>query len=165
MQPTDTKDRAQTAAEKERTTRPALGDARAAEPPTAKEEAVTHQRLSVHDYARFALATIRLFNGALALFAPQILLRNLEADPATSAPALYAFRMFGVRTIVIGAQLLLPDGEVRRQTLRAAPLIHASDVAAAQLAGLPPRAARTTTAISAVNTVLAFLAQPSRNRP
>ena len=126
---------------------------------------MTDQRPSLRDYARIALAAIRLFNGAAALFAPRILLRSLEADPDKSAAALYAFRMFGVRTIIIGAQLLLPDGDVRRQALRTAPIIHASDVAAARLAGLPPRAARTTTIISAVNTILAVLAQPPRDRP
>ena len=75
----------------------------------------------------------------------------------------YPFRMFGIRTILIGVDLLSRDPEVRRHAVRAAPLIHASDTvsawAAGKLGALPPKAAKTATTISAVNLALALLAK------
>jgi len=104
-----------------------------------------------------------LFNGTAALFAPAALLRRLGADPDTNPAALYAFRMFGVRTVLIGAQLLLRNGGLRAHSLRVAPVIHVLDAAAAMIAGaqrqLPRRAATMAALISTVNTVLAVVAQ------
>ena len=118
------------------------------------------------DYARIALAGIRLFNGAAGLFAPAALFRRLGGDPDASPGALYAFRLFGVRTIVIAGELLLPDGEIRAHALRVAPVIHASDVTAALLLAtrghLPPRQAVAVVLISAINTVLSLIAQPRK---
>jgi hypothetical protein len=115
-----------------------------------------------HDYARITLAGIRLFNGVAALFAPATLARQLGVDPAANPAALYALRLFGVRTLLIGAQLLLRDGGVREHSLRVAPAIHALDASAALIAGergqLPRRAATTAAIISTVNTVLAMVA-------
>src|SRR3712207_6777522 len=115
------------------------------------------------DYARIALASIRLFNGAAALFVPATLARRLGVDPEANRAALYVLRMFGVRTVLIGAQLLLRDEGVRSHSLRVAPVIHAVDAAAALIAGdrghLPRRAATTVALISTVNTVLAVVAQ------
>lgn len=116
----------------------------------------------VRDSARIILACIRLINGAAALVAPKVLLRSLGVDPNTNPAALYAFRMFGVRTVVVGVELLLPPGEVRTRAVRSAVIIHASDVAAALLAGLPARGARTAALISTANTILAILARPRR---
>lgn len=124
------------------------------------------QSLRRQDYARFALAGTRLFNGALALVAPSILVRNLGVDPKTSPAILYVFRMFGIRTVLIGLDLLR-EGPRREKALRTAPLIHASDTIAAALAGLgglggkKKRAAVTIVAISAMNTALAILARPN----
>ena len=74
----------------------------------------------------------------------------------------YPFRMFGIRTILIGADLFATDPAVRRHAVRAAVVVHASDTLSAFMAGrsgaLPRRAARTATAISAVNLVLALVA-------
>lgn len=116
-----------------------------------------------HDYARITLAGIRLFNGVAALFVPATLARQLGVDPAANPAALYALRLFGVRTVLIGAQLLLRDGGVRAHSLRVAPVIHALDASAALIAGergqLPRRAATTAAVISTVNTVLAIIAQ------
>ena len=53
------------------------------------------------DYARIALASIRLFNGAAALFVPATLARRLGVDPETNRAALYVLRLFGVRTVLI----------------------------------------------------------------
>jgi hypothetical protein len=115
-----------------------------------------------HDYARITLAGIRLFNGVAALFVPATLARQLGVDPAANPAALYALRLFGVRTVLIGAQLLLRDGGVRDHSLRVAPAIHALDASAALIAGergqLPRRAATTAAIISTVNTVLAIVA-------
>jgi hypothetical protein len=115
-----------------------------------------------HNYARITLAGIRLFNGVAALFAPATLARQLGVDPAANPAALYALRLFGVRTVLIGAQLLLRDGGVRAHSLRVAPAIHALDASAALIAGergqLPRRAATTAAIISSVNTVLAIVA-------
>jgi hypothetical protein len=115
-----------------------------------------------HNYARITLAGIRLFNGVAALFAPATLARQLGVDPAANPAALYALRLFGVRTVLIGAQLLLRDGGVRAHSLRVAPAIHALDASAALVAGergqLPRRAATTAAIISTINTVLAIVA-------
>ena len=115
-----------------------------------------------HDYARITLAGIRLFNGVAALFVPATLARRLGVDPEANPAALYALRLFGVRTILIGVQLLLQDGGLRAHSLRVAPAIHALDATAALIAGergqLPQRAATTAAIISTVNTVLAIVA-------
>lgn len=119
----------------------------------------------VHEYARILLSAIRLFNGIAALFAPATLLRRLGVDPEANPAALYTFRMFGVRTVLIGAQLLLRNGGLRAHSLRVAPVIHALDATAAMIAGargqLPRRAATTAALISTVNTVLAVVARTS----
>jgi hypothetical protein len=95
-------------------------------------------------------------------FAPATLARQLGVDPAANPAALYALRLFGVRTVLIGAQLLLRDGGVRAHSLRVAPAIHALDASAALIAGergqLPQRAATTAAIISTINTVLAIVA-------
>jgi hypothetical protein len=117
----------------------------------------------VRAYARITLSAIRLFNGIVALFAPAVLLRRLGVDPETNRAAFYALRMFGVRTVLIGAQLLLRNEGLRAHSLRVAPVVHLLDAAAALIAGaqghLPRRAATTAALISTVNTVLAVIAQ------
>ena len=69
--------------------------------------------------------------------------------------------MFGVRTILIGLDLLCSDSDAHTDAIRMAPLIHASDTVAALLAArsgtLPTRTATSIVAISAINTVLAVL--------
>jgi hypothetical protein len=114
--------------------------------------------------ARRALAGIRIFNGAAALLAPVVLSRRLGVQEA-AGPMSYPFRMFGIRTILIGADLLAIDPAVRRHAVRAALAIHASDTISAAAAwksgALPRRAARMATAISAANVVLAWVADRS----
>ena len=115
----------------------------------------------VSSFARVTLAGIRIFNGTAGLLAPSMLSRKLDAEEA-AGPMSYPFRMFGIRTILIGVDLLSRDPEVRRHAVRQAPLVHASDTISAWTAGklgsLPPKAAKTATTISAVNLVLALLA-------
>ena len=111
--------------------------------------------------ARVALAGIRILNGAAGLFAPGMLARRLDVEQA-AGPMAYPFRMFGIRTVLIGSDLLARDPAVRRHAVRAAIVVHASDTVCAYVAGatgaLPRKAARTATAISALNVVLALLA-------
>lgn len=111
---------------------------------------------------RKILAGVRIVNGTLGLLAPELLLRRLGTDLSRDRSGIYPFRMFGIRTVLIGADLLVLHGEQRRRATRLAILIHASDTVAAATAGvrgdLPRKAAVTTTLISAGNTVLAILA-------
>jgi hypothetical protein len=113
-------------------------------------------------HARKILAAVRLFNGAAGLLAPEILLRRLGTDPATDRSGFYPFRMFGVRTVLLGADLLLLRGEERRRATRLAVLIHLTDTVSAATAGLrgdlPRKAAVVATLISAGNTALAVCA-------
>lgn len=112
--------------------------------------------------ARQTLAFVRIVNGGLALFAPKFLLQRLGTDAEQDPSGIYPFRMFGIRTLLIGADLLLLTGEEQRRATRLAVLIHASDTASAAtclLRGyLPKRVGVLTTAISAGNTVLAVVA-------
>ena len=110
------------------------------------------------DAARLALAAIRVFNGGTALFAPE----RLDARLGLDRSAEYPWRMFGVRTVLMGVDLLSSDPEVRRHALRASVLVHGSDMISAAKAGftrtLAPRAALTATAISGLNVALALIA-------
>ncbi|HLZ08759.1 MAG TPA: hypothetical protein VKT80_09250 [Chloroflexota bacterium] len=108
-----------------------------------------------------ALAFIRLVNGVLALFAPSWLAGRIGVDPEKQPAVLYVFRMFGIRTILIGADLWLnPAGRAR--AVSQAVVIHGSDTTAALIAfafgQLPTRSALTAVAISAFNFSLAVYA-------
>jgi hypothetical protein len=120
--------------------------------------------VALHDLARVSLASVRLLNGGLALLAPGFLARQIGVDPDANPGIMYVFRMFGIRTVLIGIELLVQTGERRAEAARRAILIHASDTLAAYLATLSgnfPRQGRTIVVISAVNTVLAILASRS----
>ena len=121
----------------------------------------------VSELAWQALAIIRLVNGALALVAPRWLARRLGVDPAAQPAMLYALRMFGIRTVLIGAELWVQP-ETRQRALRQGVMIHASDVTAAVIAGvfgqLPVRSALTAGGISTLNTVLAVFASARNAR-
>lgn len=112
--------------------------------------------------ARKLLAAVRLVNGGLALLAPQLLLRRLGTDPDRDPSGIYPFRMFGIRTVLIGADLLLLTGEQSRRATRLAVVIHASDTVTAATClvkgYLPRRAGVAATLISATNTGLAVIA-------
>ena len=123
--------------------------------------------MTPRSWARYTLAGIRLLNGGAALFTPEELAKRLGADPETNGAVIYALRMFGVRTIAIGAELLVLRGEELDRSLRKGVVIHASDAVAAAAAGakgyLPPRTAALTTLISTVNTGLAVAARGKRH--
>ncbi len=112
--------------------------------------------------ARYVLGAVRLFNGAATLFATRPFAKRLGVDPDTSPAAVYALRLFGVRTVYIGAELLFARGDHLRDAVSIAPAIHVSDTVTAVLAGaggqLPKKAARTASVISAINVLLSLLA-------
>jgi hypothetical protein len=114
------------------------------------------------DVARVVLASIRLANGAAALLAPVAFSRRLGVDSEANPAAPYVLRLFGVRTVLLGYELLQPDATGRRRALRTAPFVHAGDAVAGMLAGaggrLPRRAATAATLISTANLVLALAA-------
>jgi hypothetical protein len=119
--------------------------------------------------ARYALGAIRVVNGALGVVAPTFIARRLGDDqPERNAAAIYGIRLFGVRTIVIGLDLLRPPGEALDRAVRAAPWIHGSDTATVltlqRRKVLPPQMARPLAAISAVNTLLAVVAAVASRR-
>jgi hypothetical protein len=120
------------------------------------------------DLARYALAGVRLVMGSTALLAPSVMARRLGANPDQHAPAGYILRLFGIRTLIIGAELLMASGPRREHAVRVAPIIHASDTVAALLAGrqgqLPRGAANTAAVISGLNTLLALVARASLSR-
>lgn len=120
---------------------------------------------SVSDGARVLLAAIRLVNGSATLVAPSAFARRTGVDPAASPTTQYALRLFGVRTVLIGLDLLQRDPAGRARALRVAPLIHLSDVAAAAIAGRqrqrPARAARAAILVSSANVFLSLLARRS----
>lgn len=117
-------------------------------------------------YARCLLALVRVVNGGVGLFAPQLFIGRFDPDREPSPAAIYAFRLFGVRTILIGLDLLGEGSHVQR-AVRKGVLIHASDVVTVATLGLqrriPPRTAITTTLISAVNVILAVAALEPRS--
>ena len=114
------------------------------------------------DGARKLLAAIRIFNGAAGLLAPEKLLGRLGVDAAKDRSGMYPFRMFGIRTVLIGLDLLLLKGEELRRAEKLAILIHATDTAAATAStvrgDLPSKQGRVAIGISAVNTGLAIAA-------
>lgn len=114
-----------------------------------------------------ALGAIRLINGLAALFAPYTLQRRVGIDPEANRASVYGLRMFGIRTVVIGAELLLVGGRERLQrALDQGVLIHASDTLCAAYAGwrgnLSRRSSIMATAISGFNTGLALYARGGR---
>jgi hypothetical protein len=117
--------------------------------------------VGVQDYARVLLACIRLLNGGAALLVPGFLARQIGVDPDANPGITYVFRMFGIRTVLIGAELLVQTGDRRTEAVRRAVVIHASDTLAAYLATLSgqfPKKGKTIVWISAMNTALAIIA-------
>ena len=112
------------------------------------------------DAARVMLAAIRIFNGVMGLLAPARPARRIGSPEGTP---LYPWRMFGIRTVFIGAELLSRDPARRDRAVRLALPIHASDTVSAALGGLRGETSRRTslllTAISGTNTLLALLAR------
>ncbi|MCW2689795.1 MAG: hypothetical protein JWR37_4685 [Mycobacterium sp.] len=112
--------------------------------------------------ARKTLAVIRILTGTAGLVAPELLLRRLGVDTTKDRSGVYPFRMFGIRTIVIGVDLLQLTGDDLRRATKVAVLIHATDTVSAATTvvrgNLPHKQALVATGLSAVNTVLALIA-------
>ena len=71
--------------------------------------------------ARYALGGIRVLNGTLGLLAPAVIIRRFgDRNPQANPAAFYGVRLFGVRTIVLGADLLLLRGRELDGALRSA---------------------------------------------
>ncbi len=117
---------------------------------------------------RYALAAIRIVNGAVALVAPGVIVKRFGEQASASAAATYGLRLFGVRTVLIGADLLTLRGGDLARSLGQAVVIHGSDtVTAAKLGAsrhLRLRMAVPLTAISALNTVLAVVSWLAAHR-
>jgi uncharacterized protein YjeT (DUF2065 family) len=120
-------------------------------------------------HAAQILGAIRLLNGAAALVAPSMSARRLGSDPEASPAPLYPLRMFGVRTVVLGVELLWGDERTKARSLRVGRFIHASDTLSAALGGirrqLPAPVAVLLTTISSFNTLLAFLGSSATPPP
>jgi hypothetical protein len=118
--------------------------------------------MTVLSKARYVLAAIRIVNGLLALVAPSLIIKRFGEDPDSGAAAVYGLRLFGVRTVLIGADLVTQRGQPLEHTINQAVLIHASDTLTAARLGtsgrLRPGMAAGITAISALNTALAIAA-------
>lgn len=115
------------------------------------------------------LGAVRLTTGTLGLFAPQILVQRFGKSTQNEVAAAYAFRLFGVRTIILGVELLLMKGQAREQAVKLAPIIHGSDTLAALIAArqgnLPKAAGLSLVGISAINTALALLSRSAGKTP
>jgi hypothetical protein len=107
------------------------------------------------------LAGIRLVNGGLALAAPNVVGGRLGVSTTTSPGLGYAFRLFGVRTVLIGIQLWRTPPTAGNPVIHETILIHGADTAAAlvvyKMGELPRKGAMLAIGISAVNTGLAVL--------
>ncbi|HEX5369551.1 MAG TPA: hypothetical protein VFY10_09080 [Dehalococcoidia bacterium] len=114
------------------------------------------------DGARLLLAGIRLINGAIGLFAPQIIMGRFRDEEHADTPvATYALRMFGIRTILSALDLVRGDDDVREHAQQLAPIMHASDLCTAFLIAKSGRVKTKTglmiVSISALNTLLALI--------
>jgi hypothetical protein len=120
----------------------------------------------IRERAHLLLGAIRLFNGVAALVVPEMSARRLGTDPDANPAPIYPLRMFGVRTIVLGAELLFGSEETRLRSMRIGRFIHASDTTAVALGGirgqLPRRTALLLTGVSSLNTALSFLGSKPR---
>jgi hypothetical protein len=118
--------------------------------------------MAVLSKARYVLAVIRVVNGLLAFVAPALIIKRFGESPDKDAAAVYGLRLFGVRTVLMGADLLTQRGHPLERTIDQAVFIHASDTWTAATLGasgrLRPAMAAGITAISALNTVLAVAA-------
>jgi hypothetical protein len=113
--------------------------------------------------SRYALGGIRVLNGAMGLLAPAVIQKRLGDTAADrNAAAIYGLRLFGIRTVIIGADLIRLRGDALGHAVRSAPLIHACDTATVLMLKrneqLPPQLARPLALISGLNTVLAVTA-------
>lgn len=112
--------------------------------------------------ARYALGVIRTVNGAGTLLATRQFGKRLGVDVDAHPALYYAFRLFGIRTVYSGAELIFGRGQHLQNAVAIAPIFHVSDtitaVTALRKGHLPKKSAQVAVAISAVNVVLSLLA-------
>ena len=119
--------------------------------------------------ARIALGGVRIVAGTAGLLAPAMIINRFGDDnPSANPAATYGLRLFGIRTVLIGADLIRLHGRDLDRALWAAPIIHASDTATVltlqQKKQLSPERARPLLLISGLNTVLAVTAYLAARR-
>ena len=122
--------------------------------------------------ARYALGGVRIIAGTTGLLAPAMIISRFgDGNPAANPAAIYGLRLFGIRTVFLGVDLIRLHGRDLDRALRAAPIIHASDTATVlalqRNKQLSPERARPLLLISGLNTVLAVTAYLAarRSRP
>jgi hypothetical protein len=119
--------------------------------------------------ARYALGGVRIIAGTTGLLAPAMIISRFgDGNPAANPAAIYGLRLFGIRTVLIGVDLIRLHGRDLDRALRAAPIIHASDTATVlalqRNKQLSPERARPLVLISGLNTVLAVTAYLAARR-
>jgi hypothetical protein len=119
--------------------------------------------------ARFALGGIRIIAGTTGLLAPAMIISRFgDSNPSANPAAIYGLRLFGIRTVLIGADLIRLRGRDLDRALRVAPIIHASDTATVlalqRNKQLSPERARPLALLSGLNTVLAVTAYLAARR-
>jgi hypothetical protein len=119
--------------------------------------------------ARYALGGVRIIAGTTGLLAPAMIISRFgDGNPAANPAAIYGLRLFGIRTVFIGVDLIRLRGRYLDRALRAAPIIHASDTATVlalqRNKQLSPERARPLLLISGLNTVLAVTAYLAARR-
>jgi hypothetical protein len=119
--------------------------------------------------ARIALAGVRIAAGTTGLAAPAMIISRFgDSTPAANPAAIYGLRLFGIRTLLMGADLLRLRGRDLDRALALAPIIHASDTATVlalrRNKQLSPERARPLVLISCMNTLLAVIAYLAARR-
>ena len=119
--------------------------------------------------ARFALGGVRIIAGTTGLLAPAMIISRFgDSNPTANPAAIYGLRLFGIRTVLIGSDLIRLRGRDLDRALWAAPIIHASDTATVltlqRNKQLSPERARPLVLISGLNTVLALTAYLAARR-
>jgi hypothetical protein len=117
----------------------------------------------VNQVPRVTLGLIRLANGAASLLNPPLVAGRLTGTGQRVGATHYLLRMFGIRTMFLGLDLLQGTHEQQLHAIRRAPVIHSVDALAAPLAGLsrqlPGRRSLLLTVISTINLALALAAR------
>jgi len=112
------------------------------------------------------LGVIRVVNGGLGLLLPRVLIGRIDSTEPSPA-AVYAFRLFGIRNILIGRDVPVGRGEALDRSLDEAVVVHGCDSLTAAVltvtGAVPRRAGFLLVAVSGINTTLALLGRRTRH--